>query len=271
MANDLRWFPFDPTRMLRTREARRALKGRAVERAGILLLLLVEQWEHGPIPDDDEWLSEICPDVPLEDVRSVLQACFNHSKGGSSSARTWIHEELEEVRAEKEERSAWYRERASKGGRARAEKLRNQANSAASSTPEASYKPASDVLEPARRGEEKREEVVTPHPLTNSEGVQGEPIGSSFKHASSMTHEYGVPVFDVRPTDQAVGVRLDPFLEQQADLAIQHGALLPHERPKAIQQAHAVAQRYLGPDGRFDLANEAAFFRVLQPLGILPA
>ena len=88
------WFPFYVTRFLASRRVRR-MDARQV---GIYLLLMCEQWEHGPIPDDDDELTFVGR-CGVEEVRQVLSGCFRLSAAG------WVNDRLEEIRDEQTAKS----------------------------------------------------------------------------------------------------------------------------------------------------------------------
>jgi len=105
----LEWFPLYVPRFLNSRRLRRmSAKG-----IGIYTLLICEEWDGGPIPDDDAALAFLARCDP-SDARAVLEVCFSLTSDG------WINPELEEIRAEQEEKRSRYVEAGRKGGEAKA-------------------------------------------------------------------------------------------------------------------------------------------------------
>ena len=107
--SSLEWFPLYVSRFLNSRRLRR-MNARQI---GIYTLLICEEWEGGPLPNDDEELTILSRCDP-SDTRAVLERCFTLTGDG------WINPELEEIRAEQEEKRSRYVEAGRKGGQAKA-------------------------------------------------------------------------------------------------------------------------------------------------------
>lgn len=78
------------------------------EQVGIYFLLLCEQWDGGPIPDDGDEFARMAKAGKLE-VRTVLTRCFTLTDAG------WVNERLEEIHKEQQTK-ARTRKRAGRAG-----------------------------------------------------------------------------------------------------------------------------------------------------------
>ncbi len=85
----LPWFPFYPGRFIGSRRVRRM----SAESVGIYILLMSDEWKHGPITSNGDDLSYICNGAEIQTVRAVLRKCFVKTDAG------WVNPELEEIRA----------------------------------------------------------------------------------------------------------------------------------------------------------------------------
>lgn len=83
------WFPFYAGRFLSSRRVRRM----DATHVGIYLLLMIEQWEHGAVPDDNAELAFIGR-CTADEARDVLRECFRQTEAG------WINDRLEGIRGE---------------------------------------------------------------------------------------------------------------------------------------------------------------------------
>lgn len=84
----LPWFPFYVERFLGSRRVRRM----SAEQVGIYVLLLTEEWDKGPLPDDDDDLAFIGRSG-VENVRRILGWCFQKTDAG------WVNDVLEDIRS----------------------------------------------------------------------------------------------------------------------------------------------------------------------------
>jgi len=84
------------------------------EEVGIYVLLLCEQWEGGPIPDNDEELVRFTR-TSASNARAILQQCFSLASDG------WTNPELLEIREEQEIKRGRRASAGSKGGKKKAE------------------------------------------------------------------------------------------------------------------------------------------------------
>ena len=90
MSADGPWFPLYYERLLSSRKVRQM---KATD-LGIYLALIIEEWmEGGPLPDDDTELS-IAGRAPIENVRRILQWCFELTSEG------WQNDTLEKIRGD---------------------------------------------------------------------------------------------------------------------------------------------------------------------------
>lgn len=148
---DLAWFPFYVGDFLSSRRTRTM----TAEQVGVYLLLLCEQWDHGPIPDDPGEIEDICR-VDRSQASAVLQRCFELTLGG------WVNRRLEEIRAEQEEKRLRLSEAGRRGGVSSGHARRSKPGSSQAqaglqrSLAQARLKPGS-----SSRREEKREEETT--------------------------------------------------------------------------------------------------------------
>lgn len=115
MSGLLSWFPFYVDRFRASRRARRM----EAEQVGVYLLLMCEQWEHGPIPDDDGELAFVGR-AELSVVRGVLEACFDLTAAG------WINGRLARVKVEQEAKLGRRKGAASKRWKGNADAMQEQ-------------------------------------------------------------------------------------------------------------------------------------------------
>ena len=108
MNEPLPWFPLYVDRF---RSSRRTMR-MSSSSVGIFVLLLMEEWVNGPIPDDDDALAFIGRNTN-EGVREVLKSCFVLTADG------WVNEPLEGLRSEQEAKHSRRVEAGKKGGRPR--------------------------------------------------------------------------------------------------------------------------------------------------------
>ncbi len=104
----LPWFPFYPGRFIGSRRVRRM----SAESVGIYILLMSDEWKHGPLTSNGEELSYICNDAEIKVVREVLRKCFVKTEFG------WVNPELEEIRKAQLERHKRRVRAGRKGGKA---------------------------------------------------------------------------------------------------------------------------------------------------------
>lgn len=100
------------------------------EQHGAYLLLLMDYWKNGPLPDNDRVLAQICR-MNLDDwsnARSILEAFFEVSD------KQWIHKRVEREIEEAKDRKETATRRAKAGAEARWH--RNNASSNAQAMPE---------------------------------------------------------------------------------------------------------------------------------------
>lgn len=142
MKLDLEWFPLYVGRFLNSRRLRRF----NAERIGIYLLLIMEQWEGGPLPPDEEELAFLGRCRPSEAL-AVLEACFDLTEDG------WICPELEVIRAEQTEKH---------NQRVEAGRLGGLAKSKRSSSTDLPYKPSIALPLDKNRGEVREEDKEPP-------------------------------------------------------------------------------------------------------------
>jgi uncharacterized protein YdaU (DUF1376 family) len=152
------WFPLYPERFLASRKVRRM----DATDLGIYLALLMEEWiEGGALPDDDEELA-IAGRAPIEDVRRILDLCFEATPDG------WENHTLEEIRREQLQKHEHARRAGKKGAEVRWAKRKK--HGAAKGTPKGGHSnPIATPMVPQcdpnsireeRRGEEKRGEEI---------------------------------------------------------------------------------------------------------------
>ena len=111
---ELPWFPLYVERFLGSRKIRRM----TAEQVGMYILLLVEEWDDGPLADDDAEL-EFVGRGKAHQVREILDLCFVLTEDG------WVNEKLEEVREEQASKRRQAVEAGRRGGMATA-KLRKK-------------------------------------------------------------------------------------------------------------------------------------------------
>lgn len=187
MSEPMRWFPLYLDRFLTSKRVRRM----DAQQVGVYFLLLCEQWDNGPIGDDEADLMLVArAEIPI--IREVLQACFKLRKKG------WINDTLEEIRKEQQGKLTRRSIAGAAGAKARWNKGRNGKRM------RKAMRPQSDV--DGIREEEKREEVLPrararEHPLPDSwlptdkhlelarsRGVDVELEAESFR-AHAQTHD----------------------------------------------------------------------------------
>lgn len=98
------------------------------EQHGAYLLLIIDYFKHGPLPDDDRVLAQICrmnADA-WSNARSILQAYFKQSKG------KWISNRIDEERIKASEKVEKYHARAVKAAEAKWNASRNASSNPAS-------------------------------------------------------------------------------------------------------------------------------------------
>jgi uncharacterized protein YdaU (DUF1376 family) len=131
------------------------------EQVGIYLLLLCEQWDHGPIPNDPEEIADITRTKPgYSQAMATLERCFSLTDYG------WINERLELIRGEQTAKS----ERLSLAGKEGAAKRygtkhKKPGHGHPIARPDdsqaiARLKPPYSIREEERREEEKKEEAA---------------------------------------------------------------------------------------------------------------
>lgn len=142
----LPWFPLYVNRFMDSRRLRRM----DAAQIGIYTLLICEEWRGGPIPDDPDAVAFLARCKP-SDAIAVLEQCFKLNDDG------WICPELEEIRAEQEERRDRYAEAGRLGGLAKA---RNAASDALPGKPSNALL----VRVEEKKEEEKKKEKTPPTP-----------------------------------------------------------------------------------------------------------
>ena len=106
MSERLAWFPMYAGRFLTSRKVRQL----NAEGVGVYILLLCEQWDGGPLPDDIKKLSSmVCSEEHV--TQSVLDLCFTLAKRG------WVNKRLEEIHKEQQAKA----DKRSRAGRVGAE------------------------------------------------------------------------------------------------------------------------------------------------------
>ncbi len=107
----LPWFPLYVDRFLGSRKIKRM----SAERVGIYFLLLIAEWDEGPLPSNPEDLDYICNGADLSEIRAVLRLCFRRTPDG------WVNDVLEEIRISQTKRHNRRVEAGRKGGKAKQE------------------------------------------------------------------------------------------------------------------------------------------------------
>lgn len=151
MAEPMRWLPLYVDRFLASKRVRRM----NAEQVGVYFLLLLEQWDNGPIGDVDDDL-ELIGRAPVDTVRHVLNACFKMTKKG------WRNDVLEDVRSEQHERAERLRRAGQIAGFSSAAARRKRSKDKA---PERSLNDRGTTVEQSstnRREEKRIEENKTP-------------------------------------------------------------------------------------------------------------
>jgi len=113
------------------------------EQHGAYLLLLIDYWRNGPLPDDDAVLAQITrmsPDA-WSNARSTLQAFFKHESG------RWVHGRVEAELAKAKRNGEINSTRAKAAARARWDASSNITSDAPSITPSMPKAMLEDVLE----------------------------------------------------------------------------------------------------------------------------
>ncbi len=95
---DLQWFPLYPADFLTSRKTRKF----DAEQIGILMLLLMEQFLGGPLPDNEFEIEEMAR-APWDKVQPILQAHFVLTDQGWINTRLW--EESEKAQSKIDSRS----------------------------------------------------------------------------------------------------------------------------------------------------------------------
>ena len=125
------WFPLYPERFL----ASRRVRSMDATDLGIYMGLLLDEWmEGGPLPDNDRDL-ELSGRAPIEDVRRVLDLCFDLTPDG------WSNPAMEEIRKEQLTKLMQARSAGKKGADQRWGKKRPPKNKENDSDPIATLKP----------------------------------------------------------------------------------------------------------------------------------
>lgn len=86
------------------------------EQVGIYLLLLLEEWDKGPLPTRGGDLTEICQGADVAEIRRVLRLCFRKNEHG------WVNDPIEEVRRNQQAKHERRVEAGRKGGEANRDK-----------------------------------------------------------------------------------------------------------------------------------------------------
>jgi len=105
----LPWFPFYPSRFIGSRRVRRM----SAEDVGIYILLMIDEWKHGPLTSNGDDLTWVCNGADIKAVRRVLRQCFEKTPAG------WVNPELEEIRKAQLERHKRRVSAGRKGGKAK--------------------------------------------------------------------------------------------------------------------------------------------------------
>ena len=90
----LPWFPFHVDRFHASRKVQRM----SAEQVGIYLLLLLEEWDRGPLSTKGVDLEAVCHGASIPEIRRVLRLCFRKTEGG------WVNDVMEEIRTDQVER-----------------------------------------------------------------------------------------------------------------------------------------------------------------------
>lgn len=115
MTVKLPWMPLYTDRLLGSRRVRMM----NATRFGIYMSLLIEEWDTGPLPDDDTEL-RLAGRASIDQVRAVLARHFLDTPSG------WVNEVLEEIRAEQVEKHRKRVVAGRKGGRSKARAMLEQ-------------------------------------------------------------------------------------------------------------------------------------------------
>lgn len=105
---DLPWMPF----WVRDFRGSRNVQRMSMQEVGTYLMLLLEEWENGPLEDDPDALAVIVRSEP-NIVRTTLERCFTNVGG------RWENERLEGVRAEQVAKLEKFKRAGKASGRAR--------------------------------------------------------------------------------------------------------------------------------------------------------
>lgn len=108
MSGNLPWFPF----WVRDFLTSRTVAAMSMEEVGVYIMLLCQQWEDGPIPNDPDSIARIIRADPNV-VRTTLERCFNVVQD------RWQNDRLEKVREEQQEKAEKYSRAGRASGRAR--------------------------------------------------------------------------------------------------------------------------------------------------------
>jgi len=152
---DLEWFPLYVNRFLNSRRLRRM----DATKIGIYTLLMCEQWEGGPIPDNDKELMFLAR-CSASDARAVLGMCFELTPEG------WICPEVEKIRAEQAEKRRRYAEAGRLGGQAKA---KNRPSDALPGKPSDPLQEEERRREKSKRKREEKKKNTPPHPPYENE------------------------------------------------------------------------------------------------------
>jgi len=152
---DLEWFPLYVHRFLNSRRLRRM----DATKIGIYTLLMCEQWEGGPIPDNDVELMFLAR-CSASDARAVLGMCFELTPEG------WLCPEVEKIRAEQAEKRQRYVEAGRLGGQAKA---KNRPSDALPEKPSNALQEEESRIEKSKRRIEKKKETTPPNPPYENE------------------------------------------------------------------------------------------------------
>lgn len=116
MSEPLDWFPFYVNRFRNSRRVRRM----TAQEVGVYILMMCEQWDGGPIPDEDFLLARF-GQCDASIARKVLDECFNKTDAG------WVNPELLEIQEEQETKRQRYKDAGRAGGLAKAAKKASDA------------------------------------------------------------------------------------------------------------------------------------------------
>jgi len=165
---ELPWFPCFPKDFHSSRKT----KGMDAEQVGIYWLLLMDEWENGPLPDDDVELATIARSEPAT-IRDVLGMCFSLTRDG------WKNTKLEKIRCEQHEKHA---------KRVRAGRLGGQAKAKQSSS-NATAMPYHTEPEPEVEEEVKDTPTVSADALDVENSKGGEANGGRTRNVSADANE----------------------------------------------------------------------------------